>query len=360
MRGGVTRPGVRLLAPVLGMLVSAGSSVLAQPGPQCTLAVTSRVTLDTDAATLSGMPMVVSANRAGALIVVESNKAVPAVFRGTGEFVGRLGREGRGPGELSMASWADGEIDEYLRVVDVDRIVVFDRALRPQKTVVAAYGRTPISVWTAAVLRPDAYVAQSSEQDTRDPTRTVPLVVRSDSGRVLAEIQIPKIDGQKTLVKVARKLGDPRAFWLSETIVKSMSGYRVTAMSEAGVRQAAFPQQRGWWITADFDREPVAALSRVRFLRQMDAVRLAVMITQPRKDWRSVPVSRSDFSRDKERYETVIEVLDVRTGELLGCAAMAGFPISLLPERRAAVYLEDGDGNPRIDIVEFALPAVRQ
>lgn len=187
----------------------------------------------------------------------------------------------------------------------------------------------------------------------------MPLVIRSDSGRVLAEIQIPKINGQKTFVKVARKVGDPPAFWLSETVVKSLSGYRITAMSEIGVRQAAFPQQRAWWISADFDREPVAALSRVWFLRQLDAARLAVMITQPRKDWRSVPVSPSDFSRDKERYETVIEVLDVRTGELLGCAAMAGFPISLLPERRAAVYLEDGDGYPRIDIVEFALPAVR-
>lgn len=155
VKGWLFRLGVRLVASALGLLVSAGSSVLAQARPQCTLAVTNRVTLDTDAATLSGMPRVVSANRAGALVVVEST----AIFRGTGEFVGRLGREGRGPGELTLASWADGEIDEYLRVVDVDRIVVFDRALRPLQTILAAHGRTPISVWTAAMLRPDAYVA---------------------------------------------------------------------------------------------------------------------------------------------------------------------------------------------------------
>jgi hypothetical protein len=103
-----------------------------------------------------------------------------------------------------------------------------------------------------------------------------------------------------------------------------------------------------------FDRDPVAALSRVIFVRQMDANHLAVMIANPIKDWRSIAVSPTNMSNDRDRYETLIEVLDTKTGMLVGSATTPGFPISLLPDRRAAVYRESEDGTPRIEILRYS------
>lgn len=210
---------------------------------------------DDPAAALRGTPLLVSATWRGQLIVTEDANTPAAVFESSGKFVGRLGRAGRGPGELTFASWVDSELDNSIRVVDVDRVVVFDRALRPARTVV---GETSLFLWTAAFLRPGAYVSQSRQQDSQNPMRTVQLVVRSDSGRVLARIEVPKLNGQKTFVKIARKLDDRRSFWMTESVVKGLQGYWVVVVSDGGARQQTFPQPRSRWMSADFDRDPVA------------------------------------------------------------------------------------------------------
>lgn len=319
---------------------------------QCELSLSTSVVLDDPAASLRGMPALVSVTRAGQYVVTEYVNSSPLVFGTTGLFLGPLAREGRGPGELTFASWVDSELDDSVRVIDIDRIVVFNGERQPVRTIV---GRTPGVVSTAVFLRAGAYVAQSTIQDSRNLTRAVPVVVRSDSGRVLREIEVPSINGQKTFVKLARKLDDDRAFWMTETVVSSLQGYRVVVVTDAGVRQRLLPQNRTWWLGADFKRNPVAALSKVQFIKQMDAEHLAVLIAHPVKEWRSVAVSPSNMRKDRERYETVIEVLDARSGVLLGSATVRGYPISLLPNRRAAVYREAPDGTPRIEIIQYSM-----
>ncbi len=342
---------MKLLCCALTFALATSASAQPPVCTRCTLSLSTSVILDDAAGGLRGAPTLVSATRAGQFIVTEDANTPPAVFGSDGRFIGRLGREGRGPGELTFAGWVDSELDDSIRVIDVDRVVVFNKELRPIRTVV---GKASLFVWTAAFLRRGVYVSQSRMQDSRDLTRTVPLVVRSDSGRELARIEVPKLNGQKTFVKLARKLDDSRAFWMTESVVKELSGYRVVAMSEAGIRQRSFLQPRSWWVSADFDRNEVAALSRVMFIRQMDTHHLAVLIAQPIKDWRSVVVSPTNMLNDRDRYQTVIELLDARTGALIGAATTSGFPISLLPDRRAAVYREAADGTPRIEILQFA------
>lgn len=317
---------------------------------KCTLSVQHVMTIDGAITELDAYPILVTANRAGKFVVLEGN-GLPSVYGKNGRFVRLLGKKGRGPGELTYASWIDAEIDDSLRVIDIDRIVVFDSALRPVRTIV---GPTARFAWHAAFLRPTAYVSQSSVQDSRDLTRTMPLVVRSDSGRTLLSIEIPKINGQKTFIALGRKLADDRAFWLSETVVQDLLGYRITAMTDAGKRTVTFSQSRAWWINADFDREPVAALSKVHAIRQVDAHQLAVLIASPIKEWRSVVVNPRNMEGDRDRYETIIELLDTRTGGLIGSAHLPGYPVSLLSESRAAVYREDADGVPRVEIVRFS------
>ncbi len=63
---------------------------------------------------------------------------------------------------------------------------------------------------------------------------------------------------------------------------------------------------------------------------------------------------------DRGRYETLIEVLDTRTGLPGGSATAAGFPISLLPDRRAPVYGESEDGTPRIEVIQYFADAKPQ
>jgi hypothetical protein len=274
------------------------------------------------------------------------------MFDARGHYRGTIGRKGRGPGELTAPSWLDAEIDDSIRVLDIDRVVVFDARGHAARSVV---GPTVRFVWHGAFLSRTRYAVQSSLQDSRDLTRTVPVEIRSDSGRLLSSIAIPRINGQKTFLALARSHRGPNYLWLSECTTRNLRGYRLSEISDRGVRMSNVPQEREWWVEADFDREPMAALSKVQWVRQLDAQRIAVLIATPIADWRRVPVNPRNMEGDKNRYETVIELLDVLSGRLLGSARIAGFPLSLLSGSRAAVYREAEDGTPRVEIHRFAL-----
>ena len=163
------------------------------------------VRLDVETSALGRLPDQVVAMRDGRFVLLETGR-LPSIFSAHGDFMGALGRTGKGPGELTAPTWIDADIDDSLRVVDVDRVVVFDRNLRPVRTIIGSRGQL---IWHAAFVRSNAYVSQSRAQDSRDLTRTVPIVLRTDSGRVLSTIQVPKINGHKTFIALSRKTRRP-------------------------------------------------------------------------------------------------------------------------------------------------------
>jgi hypothetical protein len=51
---------------------------------------------------------------------------------------------------------------------------------------------------------------------------------------------------------------------------------------------------------------------------------------------------------DVDRYETVVELVDVPSGRLTRSATFAGYPISLLDGARVATYHEAADGTSAV------------
>jgi len=256
-----------------------------------------------------------------------------------------LGRKGKGPGELTFPMWLDADIDDSLRVVDVDRVVVFDRKLRPVRTIIGPGAQL---IWHAAFVRSNAYVWQSMAQDSKDLTRTVPIVLRTDSGRVLSTIQVPKINDHKTFIALSRTLDDPRAFWLAEWTTDGQMGYRLSVLNETGRRLRTLQLQRDWWIGSDFKANPTAAISQVREIRQIDGRTIAVLLAHPIKDWAKVIVDPRTMEGDIDRYETVVELVELPAGKLLRSTRLPGYPVSLLQGARVAIYREADDGTPSV------------
>ena len=304
------------------------------------------VRLDVETSALGRQPDQVVALRDGRFVVLEGGR-LPSIFSARGDFVGTLGKHGKGPGEVTFVTWIDADIDDSLRVVDVDRVVVFDRNLRPVRTIIGSRGQL---IWHAAFVRANAYVSQSRMQDSRDLTRTVPIILRTDSGRVLSTIQVPKINGHKTFIALSRKLDDPRAFWLAECTTEGLNGYRLSVLSETGRRLRTLPFERDWWIGSDFKANPVAAISKIREVRQIDIRTIAVLIAHPKTGWEKVTVNPRTMEGDVDRYETVVELVDVPSGRLTRAATFPGYPISLLDDARVAIYRESGDGTPAVTV----------
>jgi hypothetical protein len=302
--------------------------------------------LDVDASALGGIPLRVVSARGGEILVLEEGR-LPSIFSTRGNFVGTLGKQGKGPGELTFPTWIDTELDDSVRVLDVDRMVVFDERLRPAHTIVGPRGQL---IWHAAFLRRNAFASQSSVQDSRDLTRPVPIVVRSDSGRVLSTIEVPKIDGQKTFISLARALDDPRGFWLAEWTTDRQKGYRLALLDETGRRLRSLVLSRDWWVNSDFKANPAAAITKVRAIRQIDVRTIVVIIAHPRPGWEQMPVDPRTMAGDYGRYLTVVEIVDARTGKLERSETLAGYPISIVDHARIALYLESDDGTPAVSL----------
>lgn len=302
------------------------------------------VRLDVETSALGRQPDQVVALRDGRFVLLELGR-LPSVFSARGDFVGTLGRKGKGPGELTAPSWLDADIDDSLRAVDVDRVVVFDPKLRPVRTIIGSGAQL---IWHAAFIRSNAYASQSRVQDSRDLTRTVPIVLRNDSGRVLSTIQVPKINAHKTFIALARTLDDPRAIWLAEWTTDALKGYRLSILKDTGRRLRTLPFERDWWIGSDFKANPVTAISTIKEVRQIDGRTIAVLIAHPRPGWEKVAVDPRTMEGDVDRYETVVELVDVPSGRLTRSATFPGYPISLLDGARVATYHEAADGTPAV------------
>ena len=121
-------------------------------------------------------------------------------------------------------------------------------------------------------------------------------------------------------------------------------------LSETGRRLRTLPFGRDWWIGSDFKANPVAAISKIKEVRQIDARTIAVLIAHPKTGWEKVTVNPRTMEGDVDRYETVVELVDVPSGRLTRAATFPGYPISLLDDARVAIYRESGDGTPAVTV----------
>jgi hypothetical protein len=173
--------------------------------------------------------------------------------------------------------------------------------------------------------------------------------------RTVREAILPKPPESLRLLTRARK-GNTRAFWVAEFDANQGRGYDLLLIDDASRLYSAVRRLPASWNSAEI-YGPVhnVPTSRVVDVREVADDVLAVLIAQPRVDWKRIPEEQTN-SGFWNRYESLIELIDVKRRVALGSARMPGFPTRILGDGRVATYLENNDATPHLDVWSFLIP----
>lgn len=296
----------------------------------------------------------------GRIFLISFRSAAPTVFDSGGHYLGSLGAAGSGPGETRRATWIDASIGDSIRVFAQERIVVFSPDLKHVRTTTVS---SPVPAMYAAFLDPRYHAIQSAAFPDLIP-RVNPILIRTESGRVLHRIEIPWLGGGLTRTAFTRDVTRRDALWLVESQETAIAGYRVARLTLSGQRLGGFERLPTWWQGREDGIPPQAKLTSfpmtpwtfIKDVRQIGPALLAVLIATPRSDWRAIALDSLTNEGFWNRLETVLEVVDVRRNMLVGTARSSGAPVSLVADDAFAVTEQDREGYPKVTILRFRRP----
>jgi hypothetical protein len=185
--------------------------------------------------------------------------------------------------------------------------------------------------------------------------------VRTDSGRIVREISVPRLNEGLTRVLFSPDLADERFMWLVEFQERTFPGYQVVHLDESGRRQVIFSWKPSWW----HERDPRAPLvSRTAWpvpnsllldVRLIGRDTLAVLGSTPRADWRAVPFDTVSGEGYWDRFDSALDVIDLRRRIVLGSTRVPGAPVSIASDNAVVTSSVDQDGYPSISVFRFKL-----
>ena len=299
-----------------------------------------------------GLPRRVSLTNHQYVVVLDPRRG-PQVFDTTGRFVRHLGGTGRGPGETARARWLDRSLDDSVRVYEPGRVVVFDADMKAARTTTDGNPQAPRYL---TPLAPGVHALISATYMTLEEIAN-PIIIRTDSGATLARIEVPRTNGRLTSTVFTRDLSARRSLWLVEYQEFAMSGYRIVHLNDNQLREVRVHLQPDWWQGR---KQRFEAASSVRDVRQIDSGTLAILSATPRRDWKSLPLDTLTGEGAWQRLNTVVELVDFKTGTVVASGQLAGAPVSFASNSTVAVYREDEDGFPFLTISQFSTPPVNK
>jgi len=333
------------------------------PSP-CTLRIAQRVQLDFgNDDYLLGLPRVVRGDRTGRVLVIQTKEALnqgpPLVFGPTGRLVGKLGGRGRGPGESEYPEWLAADFDDSLRIFESGRMVVFDEQLRHAHTTVLARSiERPMEVVS---LSANEFVGLGTGGITPGTTRPLEVLrlrqgpwqpfplIRSEEGST----------GMRALGR-ARDLSTERV-WIAQYSLSEGRGYDLYLADRRSGRVAAFRRRPSWWRTLTLGPAITSAgpplVSRVAHVREIRPGVVAVLIAQPSDDTRRMRANPRTGAGGGwwNGFESLIEIIDTRTGRKLGELRVPGMPRGFVADDRVVSYYEEDD-EPQLWMATFVVP----
>ena len=303
-------------------------------------------------------------DRQGRLILLQAHGGgPPLIFDRIGRPSGGLGRRGRGPGETIFPLWIDNSIGDTIRVFESTRTVIFAPNLKHVRTVTSVKFDMPMFL---AVLRPGVYALQTAilPGPTSDPKREpFPIVVRTDTGRTLRQISVPRLNDGLTRVLFSRDRGDARSMWLVEYQERTLPGYQVIHLDQSGRRAKVIHRRPLWWHGRD-PRAPLVSRtawpvpnSHLKDVRQIGRDTLAVLGSTPRDDWRTVPFNTVTGEGDADRFDSALDIIDLKRGIVLGSIRIPGAPVSIASDDAVVTSSVDQDGYPSVSVYRFKFVA---
>jgi hypothetical protein len=273
------------------------------------------------------------------------------VFDSLGRFLKRIGEKGRALGQFMLPVWVAPGPGDSLRVFDFITAgeTVFDASWQPIRR---RLGESPTLVWRSDGRRVITVAAQA---DSAGRANTVHIV--GDSGQVLVSMNaVSNSDttpGRKT----------PRVAEASDggTWTMEMLGYTARKWSASGALELEIRRAPPWLVppTPISDGLFGAVPSpRVWDIREDSRGRLWVLTGLAAADWKSGLGDPSwsngrayyDRANNGLLFDSIVDVLDARTGELIASGRFRGNARFLLDDGGIAVYRETVGGDRSIEI----------
>jgi hypothetical protein len=264
----------------------------------------------------------VAADRSRQYYVMVPHESAVAIFDPDGDFVRAVGRPGDGPGEFRNMRFPRTSPEDSLYVFQAGRYAVFSPELAFTRTVNLA----------AAV-------------DEALPIGAGRLVISSRLGtaeRIWRPLHLVNADGRLTWSfgesdrpvlpndpdSHVRRLGTAvgGCFWAARVNEYRIELWDTTGTRLATVRRDAewFPAWSGLDLREGYDLRP---RPRIAAVTQDDDDRLWVFLRVASEQWRPEPTPRTErefrlptLEELARRWDTVVEVLDIRSGEVIASA----------------------------------------
>ena len=308
------------------------------------------------------MPVAVEQLSAGEWLVVHSvNTAQIKIFDATGRYLRREGRQGAGPGEYQWITSLDVGPGDTIRVYDagLSRLTVLSGDFEVMSTHRVRGMKPPDALLP---VRGDTFLV-ATEVPTAERLG-YPLHLIDLEGNAFLSFGAEDPEYRSDL---------PRLRWRSvdwadpgrEVWAAPMMRYVVERWDLSGSKQAEIVRDAEWFQPHENhgfndDEPPNPALIGIR---QDSAGRLWTLVRVADTNWRDAVgwvESRFGSTRwgiaDREGYyDTILEVIDATTGQLLASQRFDRVLLRFGSRGRLVAYHEDSLGFPRIDVFRATL-----
>lgn len=331
--------------------------------PRCVIQVSSSFVLRASSAgagTIWTLPNAVRIDGRARIWVLQPNE--PAIlFDSKGKFLRSVGEKGKGPGEYGAPVEVIAFHRDSVALVDALnlRTSILDADLVPRRFVSTPWIPKPLVVaeW------PSRLVGRAVARTPR--SAGYPLHLLSMAGRELSVAKSFGADSGTLLPgslpsALALARCDSKTFWAAE-----LSRYQLTEWTYDG-RAIRVLDRRPDWFRGDGGqglgnpREPPPA--RIADTRCADDGLLWVLINTPKASWRNAWPSRGQARevrsaeiRFSQLFETIIEVVDPRSAQVVARQRTSEYLFGLLAGNRAAAFRNEADGTPSVAILQLTL-----
>ena len=361
-----SKAGITLACGVLSLGTASAASASAQSSPDdvatcpdCVIAfdlVTTVGALD-GPGWIPGRPRAAARDSRGRLFLTFSSTDHVFVFDSAGRPLPPVGRSGDGPGEYRSAYLVEAGRS--------DTVMVFD--FTQQLSLVAPSGRfvrrsrAPVYA-VDLVLTGDGSVVFSATPPAAvgDAEVTILHVFDPAEDEVERSFHTYRIEGggfaPRFYLAAAR---EPDRFW---TAFRPGDRYEVIQYATDGTATRQFTRSPSWirpLPSEDGFPAPNANLYGVSEANE----RLWIVGQHPAEDWNRY--LNREISRELEAgtrqldegrlYRSVVEVVDIETGQLIASARVPGLVVTLLPDQHVVTYREDDAGVPFVDVFRMTL-----
>jgi hypothetical protein len=291
-----------------------------------------------------------------------SDKIAPRVFGADGKLIKILGRFGKGPGEFSAPYSVAVLPGDSVMIIDAGRRLIFDSNYHLVRTA-PAY---PLAMFETTL--PDGNRVVWKDYDVT--SSEIKLELQNPTSAVLRSINIPYAMRPTIAIPTLRLAGSGSdKFWLLMS-----NEYHVEHWSIDGKKRLSLDRNAPWWVepvgektspTKAVQSRQISAkrpMSSINAL-QDDSGRLWILGRVPRND---LPASdttlksgEGPLSHPYDRYDTMIEVFDSKTGKLLITQRFSGYFSHLLGNGYLAKLVDDEEGRPVVEIWKADLAGVK-